>query len=65
MSTLEDFLRDYYYLCIKHGYRIDGCGCCGSPYIVDKDGIYVNPLENALDAEGLDLNERRTNIHQD
>ena len=29
------FLHEYQELCIKHQISIDGCGCCGSPFLVD------------------------------
>lgn len=40
------FLKDLRKLAIKHGIVIDGCGCCGSPYLSNapddaQTGFYV------------------------
>lgn len=48
MSETKDysaFLRDLNALVSKHGLVIGGCGCCGSPWVVDapenpEDGFY-------------------------
>lgn len=34
-QKLEDFCKEVNEVCCKYGYSIDGCGCCGSPYIVN------------------------------
>lgn len=31
------FLRDLTEITRKHGIAIDGCGCCGSPYLIEAD----------------------------
>ncbi|WP_405893804.1 hypothetical protein OG272_16105 [Streptomyces sp. NBC_00104] len=32
-DSLPTFLDDLAALTAKHGLRIDGCGCCGSPFL--------------------------------
>ncbi len=34
-ERVTEFLKELTKLSIKHGLFIDGCGCCGSPYICD------------------------------
>ena len=46
LTNLEDFLTDLMCLCEKYNIYIDGCDCCGSPFmelLVDKNG---DPLEH-------------------
>ncbi|MEU3785230.1 hypothetical protein [Streptomyces sp900129855] len=33
MSGIEEFLEDLAALTAKHGILIEGCGCCGSPFL--------------------------------
>jgi hypothetical protein len=43
---LEAFQKEYVELCLKHGFEIDGCGCCGSPWITRgdyQDGFWPVP----------------------
>jgi hypothetical protein len=47
------FLADLSALTLKHGIKIDGCGCCGSPYLSDltqeeKDFEYKAPQQECL-----------------
>ena len=35
MTNLECFIKSVATIERQYGYIIDGCGCCGSPYIVD------------------------------
>lgn len=35
MERLENFLKELAELTKKYNIAIGGCGCCGSPYIVD------------------------------
>lgn len=44
-THLEGFLREYHALCERYKLKVDGCGCCGSPYVANEDGIYVAPVE--------------------
>lgn len=37
----REFLRELAALCQKHYRSIDGCGCCGSPFIIDEHGEIV------------------------
>lgn len=45
-EVIKDFLKDLTKLSRKHKITIGGCGCCGSPYLVEikKSGRYV--IEN-------------------
>ena len=43
---LKAFLEDLTELCKKHDNYIGGCGCCGSPYI-------INDLDDCINIEDL------------
>lgn len=34
-TTTADFLTELLALCIKHDVHIGGCGCCGSPWVME------------------------------
>lgn len=34
-SRLDKFLEELSTLTKKYGFEIGGCGCCGSPYLID------------------------------
>ena len=34
-AKYQAFCKEIDEVCVKYGYIIDGCGCCGSPYVVD------------------------------
>lgn len=34
-SRLDKFLEELNTLTKKYGFEIGGCGCCGSPYLID------------------------------
>ncbi len=36
-QRFDGFLDEYRKLCLKYGLMIDGCGCCGSPYVMYTD----------------------------
>lgn len=38
LKNQEAFLRELSELSRKYGIAIDGCGCCGSPWLYDADG---------------------------
>ena len=38
MNRLEEFLKELSELTKKYELKIGGCGCCGSPWIVDLNG---------------------------
>jgi hypothetical protein len=35
MKRVETFLKELGELTKKHNIKIDGCGCCGSPMLID------------------------------
>ena len=37
VSKEEQFLREYEYLCQKYKMGLQGCGCCGSPFLNNND----------------------------
>ena len=41
MSDIESFFIDLAKLTEKYGYEIDGCGCCGSPYLSQAGSSYL------------------------
>ena len=67
MSKLEWFIKSVTAIERQSGYMIDGCGCCGSPYIVDtKTGKVVMDVgdpewgrrHDKDDKDGLCINPR-------
>jgi len=36
-KKVEEFLKEYQYLCNNYGLYIHACGCCSSPFIVEKE----------------------------
>lgn len=36
-KDIEGFLKDLSALSLKYNIIIGGCGCCGSPYLVDRN----------------------------
>lgn len=51
-ERVNTFLTELTALTRKHGIKISGCGCCGSPYLTGDD---FRPLED--DYEHLDYDE--------
>ena len=45
------FLLELKELYKKHNFAIGGCGCCDSPYVVDKTSKYLQERERASDYE--------------
>ena len=59
----EVFLLEYEALCRKHGIALDGCGCCGSPYLVDiEDGEILSweQNDNGISAENVSFRDSAT-----
>ncbi len=58
---IEAFLKDLDSLTAKHGILIGGCGCCGSPFLLNVNGKVI---EYRLIAEELlyDINELRYTV---
>lgn len=46
-----DFLVDYEKLCRKHKTFIQGCGCCGSPYLGHLENISSNGTKLSFDLQ--------------
>lgn len=44
MNKIELFLQDLAELTKKHGIKIDGCGCCGSPWLEDNEMVIAEDL---------------------
>ena len=47
LTKFQTFLAAYGALCKVQGFHLDGCGCCGSPYVVRTCKEY--PLEPHLE----------------
>lgn len=61
-SPTADLLTDLLALCVKYGVTIDGCGCCGSPWVRGLD-INLNILEVNSDTPDT-YNQHRLVISQ-
>lgn len=47
------FLRELSELSKKYGIVVDGCGCCGSPFIYEaEEAEAIQELEYTVDKEG-------------
>ena len=58
MDRLSNFLKELAELTIKYDLEITGCGCCGSPYLVDNKEEYdVEDLEFVYNKKGLEFKE--------
>ena len=40
-EEVKNFLEEYEKLCKKYEMGLVGCGCCGSPALVDKKGFTI------------------------
>lgn len=56
MTAAADFLTELLALCIKHDVHIGGCGCCGSPWVMEAtsslilgDALTVRPRMETKD----------------
>lgn len=41
-ENMKEFLAELTKLAIKHNLVIDGCGCCGSPWVNPQNGAAAN-----------------------
>lgn len=48
-NYLSDFLTDLLALCERYNLYIAGCGCCGSPFLVDKNGDKIEMIPENLE----------------
>lgn len=60
-EKIKAFLDDLTKLTQKHGIKIMGCGCCGSPFLdnLGKDSIYSTDDEPLLDVDNLEYDEEQ------
>ena len=43
----KEFLKEYELLCQKYKIGLNGCGCCGSPWLsVLDENDFITPMEN-------------------
>jgi len=42
LDKIKEFLVEYDKLCQKYHMGLDGCGCCGSPYLIYDENYYKN-----------------------
>ena len=53
-ERLRSFLACLRDLCALYGYKIGGCGCCGSPWVIDlNDRTYGECLSASADGVSL------------
>lgn len=46
-KDIQGFLEELSSLTMRYGIAIGGCGCCGSPYLMDRDGATeINGLQH-------------------
>lgn len=55
-ARLQHFLKELTILCDKYGFYIQGCGCCGSPW--------VNDIKNNKDYDNLNYGEGGYEVDQ-
>lgn len=51
------FLKEYYKICTKYGYVVDGCGCCDSPFLTDVIEFEKETIELAK-ARGIPTSDK-------
>lgn len=52
-EKLRSFLAELRDLCGRYGYKIGGCGCCGSPWVVTEAAGYVHSLSASGDGASV------------
>lgn len=50
-----EFLKEYELLCQKYKMGLQGCGCCGSPYLNDLTDINYNEKLNRVLIDGKEI----------
>jgi hypothetical protein len=58
-EAMEAFLAELSALSRRHGLYIDGCGCCGSPYVYASQPLEAGPGAYTIDEGGNNLGWRR------
>ena len=48
MNKEKEFLKEYEKLCQKYNMGLQGCGCCGSPFLNEIDEINYNQTLNKI-----------------
>jgi hypothetical protein len=60
MTRHVDFLKELKALCDKYDASIDGCGCCGSPFVTvgatSFDNLYVSSKLDEVKIHGKQYN---------
>ena len=58
MDKAKEFLKEYEKLCQKYGMGLQGCGCCGSPYLV----VYNEKDERTIDIDEVNFEDNIVKI---
>ena len=65
-EEIKKFLEEYEKLCKKYEMGLVGCGCCGSPILVDKDNFTildnVNYDDNCINIDGTHWKDYKRGI---
>ena len=56
-ERLIGFAKEYVTLCNKYNLTIDGCGCCGSPYLTEIEETKEAKQFNLHTISGCDLSD--------
>ena len=66
-KVTEEFLSELGALSRKHGIWVSGCGCCGSPFLVEEDapGYYTRGDEDCdIEYETTLIEENRERVEE-